>query len=143
MDTITIAGTANGPIGREYTKQDFVFEVDNLSQVSDGYHTIADLYDHRITLFIALCRYVKRIDYPFRLSGQSARRVWRSKTHSDGKSAYEGWFLMGIGSEKGKQISYHLPLSRWDETDFAMTLDIAPEWDGHTSQDVLNRLKTL
>jgi hypothetical protein len=50
---------------------------------------------------------------------------------------------MGIGKEKGKQISYHLPLSRWDETYFAETLDKAPEWDGHTSADVLERLKTL
>ena len=67
-------------------------------------------------------------------------RIIRSKVHY---SPTDGWFIMGIGKEKGNQISYHLPLSRWDETDFAETLDQAPEWDGHTSQDVLERLKTL
>jgi len=28
------------------------FDVESLSQVSDGYHTIAELYDHRVTLWI-------------------------------------------------------------------------------------------
>lgn len=58
-------------------------------------------------------------------------------------SKYYGWFILGINREKGKQISYHVPLKRWKETDFAQTLDKAPKFDGHTSQDVLNRLKTL
>ena len=105
----------------------------------DGYHTFEELYDHRITLFIALCVLLRRqenaigsiSDHPF---------VWRSKLHSDGTS-FEGWFILGIGQEN--QITYHLPLSRWDETDFAETLPNAPEFDGHTSEDVLERLKNL
>ncbi len=32
---------------------------------------------------------------------------------------------MGIGKEKGEQITYHLPLSKWDETNFAETLESA------------------
>ena len=68
--------------------------------------------------------------------------VWRSKNHSDGEPAFGGtWFVLGINKEKGKQITYHLPMSKWDETDFAETLEKAPEFDGHTSQDVLERLK--
>lgn len=111
---------------------------------SDGYHTFDELYDHRITLFIALCRFVQFEDDAARDYGGVNRpeQVWRSKTHSDG-STMDGWFIMGIGKEKGKQISYHLPLSRWDETNFAETLDRAPEWDGHTSAAVLERLKKL
>jgi len=120
-------------------------EVTSLTDVSDGYHSIAELYDHRITLFIALCRFVQDADETATDYGgvPPRKRVWRSKFHSDGNPAYEGWFIMGIGKEKGDQISYHLPLSRWDETDFAETLDKAPIWDGHTSADVLNRLKAL
>ena len=114
-------------------------EVESLELVSDGYHTIAELYDHRITLFVALCRLGNDIDNP----PSSSLSPWRSKFHSDGKPAYDGWYIMGIGREKGKQISYHIPLSRWDETNFAETLDKAPEWDGHTSADVLERLKAL
>lgn len=129
------------PIQLEVTVEDF-------SQVSDGYHTIAELYDHRITLYIALCRCMESFisQNQQAMTGREMEhpmRPWRSKTHSDGKPAYEGWFIMGIGKEKGKQISYHLPLSRWDETEFAETLEQAPEWDGHTSADVLERLKEL
>ena len=112
--------------------------VPKTGQVSDGYHTFDELYDHRITLFIALCNVITQANNVFR----TPRDAWRSRLHSDGKGM-EGWFIMGIGKEKGKQISYHLPMNRWEETNFAETLDRAPEWDGHTSADVLTRLKWL
>ena len=51
---------------------------------------------------------------------------------------------MGIGKEKGKQITYHLPARYWHEVcEFAEILEKAPEWDGHTSDDVLKRLASL
>lgn len=103
----------------------------------DGYHTFDELYEHRITLFIVLCKkYNMPQNPPF------DRRCWRSKLHSDGTS-FDGWFILGINKEKGKQITYHLPISKWEETNFAKTLEKAPEFDGHTPQDVLNRLKSL
>lgn len=108
-------------------------------QVSDTFHTMDELYDHRITLFIALGRHMHEL---LGMENPGKFKMWRAKKHADG-SIFDGWFIMGIGTEKGKQISYHLPLSRWDETEFAETLELAPEWDGHTSQDVLDRLKTL
>lgn len=103
-----------------------------LGHLSDGYHTFDELYDHRITLFIALCKQLE----------MNCEYVWRSTLHSDG-SAFDGWFIMGIHTDPGKQITYHLPLSRWSETDFAVTQEKAPEWDGHTPADVIERLKTL
>jgi hypothetical protein len=107
-------------------------EGENL-EVSDGYHTFDELYDHRITLYIALCKKIS-LD-----SGYGY--VWRSKTHADG-SSFEGWFILGIGTEKGKQITYHIPLSRWEECS-GIAVEPAPEFDGHTSQDVLERIKQL
>ena len=104
----------------------------------DGYHTFEELYGHRIALFVTLCRFVHNDEH--RMLHDTP--VWRSKFHSDGSSFY-GWFIMGIGRNKGEQITYHLPLSKWDETDFAETLDKAPEFDGHTPDDVLERLKNL
>jgi len=100
-------------------------------ETSDGYHTFNELYDHRCQLFITLCAWL-----------QPRKCVWRSTKNADG-SEYPGWFLMGINKAKGIQVSYHLPLSKWEETNFAETLDRAPAYDGHTSQDVLERLKTL
>jgi hypothetical protein len=106
----------------------------------DGYHTFTELYDHRIALWIALCRMTANVDWSE--WGIKDPTVWRSKVHSDGTS-YDGWFLLGINEEKGKQITYHIPLERWEETDFASTLERAPEFDGHSSDDVLKRLKNL
>jgi hypothetical protein len=107
------------------------------NKISDGYHTFGELYDHRIEIFIALCK--ERFMNPSRayLHG-----VWRSKAHSDG-SVWEGWFILGIGEDNGEQITYHLPISRWDDCGFAETLGKSPEWDGHTSNDVLQRLQQL
>lgn len=105
--------------------------IENEVSISDGYHTFDELYYHRITLYIALCMAVALQRY-----------VWRSKIHSDG-SYYEGWFLLGINDEKGSQITYHIPLERWEETSFAITLNKAPEFDGHSSNDVLERIKNL
>lgn len=99
-----------------------------IGQISDGYHTFDELYEHRIELWIKLCH--------------GSYGAWRTQTHSDG-SCWEGWFVLGLGREQGKQITYHLPMSRWGDCAWADTLEIAPEFDGHTSADVLERLKGL
>lgn len=104
-------------------------------KTTDGYHTFNELYDHRITLYIALCRLIYQFCIP-------SPPVWRSKLHSDG-TAIEGWFVLGLGEKPGKQITYHLPLARWDETAGIVELERAPEFDGHTSADVLVRLRNL
>lgn len=102
---------------------------------SDGYHTFDELYEHRAVLFIQLCGFIsawRDCVYP----------VWRSKLHSDG-SSFDGWFIMGIFKEGGKQITYHLPMDKWNDAMFAETLEKAPEFDGHTPADVLKRLDNL
>ena len=50
---------------------------------------------------------------------------------------------MGINKEAGNQITYHLPIDCWDECKFAETLDKAPDYDNHTSNDAILRLKTI
>ncbi len=117
---------------------------DESVEVSDGYHTMTELYEHRITLFIALCHQIYRLSEFTEYFKEHRNKVciWRSKLHSDGTS-FDGWFVLGIGKEKGEQMTYHLPHVKWDEVSFAETLDNAPEFDGHTPSDVLERLKTL
>jgi len=105
--------------------------------ISDGFHTFGELYEHRIELFIALCRVY---DYTFTYHHDIENLPWRSLCHSDG-SAWDGWFIMGLGRSPGEQKTYHLPMSKWEETAFCETLERAPEYDGHTPQDVLERLK--
>jgi hypothetical protein len=106
------------------------------NKISDGYHTFGELYEHRIELFIALV-YCADEYLLGRLGG-----AWRSKKHDDG-SEWDGWFIMGIGADEGKQITYHLPNKYWDRCDFVETLERAPKWDGHSSDDVLERLRKI
>lgn len=114
--------------------------VDKTGSISDGYHTFDELYEHRTALFIALCKVYAETD--FAEWGKDCPDVWRSKNHHvGGEPMYDGWFIMGIG--KQTQISYHLPISKWEETNFAETLENAPKWDGHTPSDVIDRLKNL
>lgn len=105
---------------------------------SDGYHTFKELYQHRDSLFIALCKQISM--------NSGYGYVWRSKLHSDG-TMFDGYFIMGMGTDKhkGKQITYHMPLAEWDQAEVGnvATLDMAPEYDGHTPEDVLERLKSV
>lgn len=95
---------------------------------SDGYHTFKELYDHRIMLFIALM-------------ALNSKLAWWSRKHDDG-SIYDGWIIAGIELPTGA-ITYHLNDS------YARLLDSlhivekvkAPKWDGHTPQDVVNRIQ--
>ncbi len=121
-------------------------------EVSDGYHTFDELYDHRVELYIALCRKIaiedhveeemRRFKEGFSYVSGDNTRIWKSKLHSDG-SSYEGWFVMGINSAIGSQISYHIPINRWDDTGFAEERERAWPFDGHTANDVVERLKTI
>ena len=97
---------------------------------SDGYHTFDELYEFRHVLFISMCKLLKKM------------KPWRSLLHFDG-SSYDGWFIVGIGASKGDQITFHMPMRLWNDCDFMLTVVSPPEWDGHTSSDVLNRIKEL
>jgi hypothetical protein len=99
------------------------------NKISDGYHTFGELYEHRCKLFIALCSVLNHSS-------------WRSLHHSDG-SKIEGWFIMGLFSEQGQQITYHLPIRMWGLCNFVPEISNAPSWDGHTSDDVLRRLEDV
>jgi len=96
-------------------------------EISDGYHTFNELYDHRCHLFVALMRSNQDIS-------------WRSKKHADGEM-FPSWFIAGMNLPTGL-ITYHLPLWMWSMLDGGgiSTREFAPEWDGHTPADVVSRL---
>lgn len=84
------------------------------------------MYEHRHLLFLNLIEY-----------GVTS---WKSKLHDDG-TFLEGYFIAGIKLPTG-MITYHLPIRLWDVTN-VQELEKAPKWDGHTSDDVLERLLKL
>lgn len=116
----------------------YPFESSGPADVSDGYHTMEELYEHRNRLFIALCKVFRDMCIE---QGYTRLGPWRSMHHHDG-SHYPGWFIMGFDTGAG-QVTYYLPIAMWDDTGFAITKDLAPEWDGHMPADVLYRLMTL
>lgn len=97
-------------------------------EISDGYHTFNELYRHRAALLIALMRSHPELS-------------WFSEKHHDG-SRYEGFFIAGMDLPTG-QISYHMKLDPWwdllNDSEF-MPRMYAPVWDGHTPDDVIDRL---
>ncbi len=146
MKKITITNALSKTIKERHSGTQDIFaegmdqeqDEQNYMDASDGYHTFTELYEHRIILFMTLCRYF--------IQGKASydsRNVWCSLFHSDG-SCYEGWFIMGIGKEKGNQITYHIPMRYWTQAKkHAEVLEKAPEFDGHKSHDVIKRIAEL
>ena len=98
----------------------------DVGNVSDGYHTFNELYAHRCTLFAALQKCNKSLS-------------WKSLLHNDG-NMYEGFFISGMHLPEGV-VSYHLPIDPfWDRLYDIAVLETAPEWDGHTPDDVIKRI---
>lgn len=104
---------------------------------SDGYHTFDELYEHRHRLFIALLHLQAVLDW----KTWDEPSPWKSKKHSDG-SEMEWWFLAWTKNLDWEMITYHLPVLLWDDVAIR-ELSLAPEWDWHTSADVLERLKYI
>lgn len=103
---------------------------EGVGSVSDGYHTFDELYEHRHMLFMMLMY-------------SRCQDAWYSRAHSDG-SVMEGWFVAGIKLQTG-MITYHLPDRLWEYAEMSngVELERAPEWDGHTSKDVVERMKNF
>lgn len=95
---------------------------------SDGYHTFNELYDHRAKLFSVIVRCFKD-------------RAWKSKLHHDG-TMYEGMFIVGIETSQG-QATYHYDVDPYWGIFDCEELGRAPEWDGHTPQQAIDRIAAL
>ena len=96
-------------------------------QISDGYHTFDDLYEHRCILYSVICN-------------QNKDKAWKSKLHSDG-TMYDDMFIVGLETPAG-MTSYHYSMKYWDLFK-VKEISNAPEWDGYTPEDVLQRLQSL
>ena len=96
--------------------------------ISDGYHTFNELYDHRAALTAALFKSLP------------SDTVYKSKKHHDG-TMYDGMFIVGANLPGIGAISYHYDLDPWWDVFNIREVENAPEWDGHTPNDVIERLK--
>lgn len=97
-------------------------------ETSDGYHTFNELYHHRAVLFSVIVK-----AFP--------DRAWKSRKHHDG-SMYDGMFIVGIETPDG-QASYHYDINPYWDMFQCKELEYAPEWDGHTPAQAIERIGKL
>jgi hypothetical protein len=102
-----------------------------LSQLSDGYHTFAELYEHRHALVLCLMK-------------AKPKCFWFSRRHNDGELCFGGdeWFIVGGTLPGGEPITYHLPARLWKtaQATGAAEQKVGDPWDGHSAADVVQRL---
>lgn len=101
-----------------------------MDDVSDGYHTFGELYEHRRALTALLAA-----------AASTAGDSWRSKAHHpDDSPIFEGgYFVVGIDLPLGT-ITYHYELDHWDEFSTVPEREHAPKWDGATPGKTVERL---
>ena len=97
-------------------------------ETSDGYHTFNELYHHRAVLFSVIVK-----AFP--------ERAWKARQHHDG-TMYDGMFIVGIDTPDG-QATYHYDIDPYWEMFDCKDLERAPEWDGHTPAQAIERIGRL
>ena len=102
--------------------------------VSDGYHTFNDLYHFRMIYNAALFN-----------SWWSMRRfnIHKSRRHNDGEECFGGgWFIFVAVLPTG-MISNHYKEKYWDLFHIPDYDKALVPFDGHTAQDVIDRLEAF
>lgn len=99
---------------------------------SDGFHTFKELYEMRLLLTAALFNEWYCAGTP---------NVVKSKFHSDGTIPFgdTNWFIVVAETPAG-QISFHYEKKDWELFDIP-EVPLPPKYDGHTAEDVANRLR--
>lgn len=103
---------------------------EDMSQVSDGYHTFAELYRYRALYNAAAFN-------AWATAGiNDVHKSWR---HHDGEECFGGgWFIVSATLPTG-QISNHYPAESWWSFKIPVR-DRGAEWDGHTPEEAARRL---
>ncbi len=97
-------------------------------EISDGYHTFDELYDHRCLLYLTWLVQEQRLG--------SERRVYFVRNH------YPNWDLL-VAYINDEQVSYHIRIYYRDilEKHFKEVDEKEHEFDGYTPEDVADRLR--
>ena len=104
-----------------------------VGKLSDGYHSFDELYEFRKLYNAALFNeWFKKGLYD----------VHKSKKHNDGEICFgdEKWFIVVAQLPTG-QISNHYNMSDWDLFKCEETEKAKNPFDGHTPNDVLERIE--
>ena len=137
-------------------------DIQDIGDLSDGYHTFNELYEFR-KIYNASLFNEWALDYYGVLKGHGVTdvmtihpeiqnflnnikpkyNVHKSWKHHDGELCFGGgWFIVSAMLPTGL-ISNHYKAEDWDLFKIPEVEKALYEFDGHTSEDVLNRLKKL
>ncbi len=118
-------------------------------QISDGYHTFEELYEFRKMYNAALFNEWAKIDDETivreGLSSYPKYNVHKSWKHNDGEYCFgveNKWFIVSAMLPDGL-ISNHYKAKDWDLFKVPVVEKALYEFDGHTGQDVLERIKNI
>lgn len=105
-----------------------IANIDDIGDLSDGYHTFNQLYHQRAILFATIVNL-------------NPDKSWKSFKHEDGKYCFDKdgeWFIVGVDTPEGS-YTYHYDKKYWDYFK-CPELEVAKHWDGHTEEDVTRLL---
>lgn len=106
------------------------YEIDG-NAISDTIHTFGELYEYRM-LYNAL--FINEI------AKNKVFEVYKSKRHSDGNECFGGgWFIVSVVLPTGI-VDNHYKLEYWDLFKCDEVEKEPYEYDGHTPNDVANRM---
>lgn len=126
-------------------------EIDNTDsetrgEYSDGYHTFNELYEFRKLYNAALFNEWADSEQPdpnnkdYIIPKYDVHKSWK---HSDGELCFGGgWFIVAAILPTG-QISNHYEAKDWELFNIPIVEKAKYEFDGHTSNDVIERLKNI
>lgn len=99
---------------------------------SDGYHTFKELYEYRLLYNACMFNELYRTHQEYDI-----HKSWK---HSDGELAFGGGWFVVVAQLPTGQITNHYDMKDWYLFDIEER-DTADKWDGHTPQDVAERLR--
>ena len=104
-------------------------------KISDGYHTFDELYQYRMLYNAGFFNMLAALP-------GNPYNVHKSVRHNNGDLCFGGgWFIVMATLPTG-QISNHYELCNWNLFHVCERM-VADKWDGHTSENVANRLWNL
>jgi hypothetical protein len=104
-----------------------------IGNCSDGYHTFNELYEFRKLYNAHLFN---------EWSKQDKYNTHKSLKHHDGELCFGGGWFVVVAILPTGQITNHYPIEDWDLFKIKEVESALFPFDGHTSKDVLERMKS-
>lgn len=101
---------------------------------SDGYHTFKGLYEFRMVYNAALFN---------EWSNGGLYETHKSLRHHDGELCFGGGWFVVVAMLPTGQVTNHYDIKHWDLFKIPEVEKAKYPFDGHTSQDVFERLKNI